>query len=151
MSDATKVEKAANDSPPIYMIDTNIASDIIKGTVPFVRERLFSIAISQLVVSTITQAELLYGVSKRGYPSGLTARVNEFLARMDVLSWSPRVGRVYGDLRALCESKGITLSPLDLMIAAHAREVNAVLVTRDRVFRLVPNLVIEDWSKERES
>lgn len=131
----------------VYMLDTNIASHIIKGDIASVRERLAAVPMRSVVVSSVTQAELLYGVAKRGYPKGLTSRVREFLIRVDVLPWTEGVANVYADLRASCEAVGVTLAPMDMMIAAHAKAVDAILVTRDRAFSLVPDgLMLEDWS-----
>ena len=131
----------------LYMLDTNIASHIIKGDIPVVRERLVAVPIQRVVVSSVTQAELLYGLAKRTYPKGLTARVHEFLIRVKILAWDKEVAVFYGDLRARCETAGVTLSPLDLMIAAHAQAIDAVLVTGDRAFNRVPDrLTIENWT-----
>lgn len=131
----------------MYMLDTNIASHIIKGDIPQVRERLVAVAMHSVVVSSVTQAELLYGVAKRGYPSGLATRVREFLVRVDVLPWTAEVASVYADLRVTCEAAGVTLAPMDMMIAAHARAVAATLVTRDQVFSLIPDsLILENWA-----
>ena len=89
-----------------------------------------------------------YGVAKRGYPEGLATRVREFLVWVAVLPWTRDVANVYGDLRASCEAAGGTLSPLDMMFAAHSKATDAILVTRDQVFRLVPDgLLSEDWTK----
>ena len=131
----------------IYLLDTNIASHVIKGDLLMVRKRLASVPMQEVAVSVVTQAELLYGVAKRGYPEGLTTRVREFLVRVTVLPWTSDVSVVYGNLRASCEAAGIVLAPLDMMIAAHAKALNATLVTRDRVFSLVPDgLQLEDWT-----
>ncbi len=131
----------------IYLLDTNIASHVIKGDLLIVRKRLRSVPMQEVAVSVVTQAELLYGVAKRGYPEGLKTRVREFLVRVTVLPWTPDVSVVYGNLRASCEAAGIVLAPLDMMIAAHAKALDAILVTRDRVFSLVPDgLRLEDWT-----
>ena len=129
-----------------YMLDTNIASHVIKGDIPEIRERLVSVPMQNVVISSVTQAELLYGLAKRSYPKGLSARMHEFLIRVDILPWNHDVATVYGDLRAKCEAAGITLSPLDMMIAAHANAVDAILVTRDKAFSRIPEgLRIENW------
>jgi tRNA(fMet)-specific endonuclease VapC len=141
----------------LYLLDTNIASHVIRGDIPRVRERLVAVPMSSVAVSVVTQAELMYGVAKRGNPPALAGRVREFLARVAVLPWTREVGDVYGRLRAQCEAGGVTLAPLDMMIAAHAcalglaSELEAgkiVLVTRDRAFRRVPGgLSVEDWTE----
>lgn len=129
-----------------YMLDTNIASHVIKGDIPEIRERLVSVPMHSVVISLVTQAELLYGLAKRSYPKGLSARIHEFLIRVDILPWNHDVATVYGDFRARCEAAGITLSPLDMMIAAHANAVDAILVTRDKAFSRIPEgLRIENW------
>jgi tRNA(fMet)-specific endonuclease VapC len=132
-----------------YMLDTNIASHVIKGDIPLVRKRLQEVPMHSVTVSAVTQAELLYGVAKRGHPQGLATRVHEFLIRLEVLPWSHDVAGVYGSFRASCEAAGVTLGPLDMMIAAHAKATGAILVTRDRAFGFVQDgLTLEDWSKE---
>ena len=133
----------------IYLLDTNIASHVIKGDLPIVRERLAAVPMHEVAVSVVTQAELQYGVAKRGYPVGLATRVREFLARVTVLPWTPDIAVAYGDLRALCEAAGVVLAPLDMMIAAHANALDALLVTRDRAFALVPSgLRLAEWTRQ---
>jgi len=130
----------------LYLLDTNIASHVIKGDIPVVRERLVAIPISQVAISSVTHGELMYGLAKRGWPAGLTARVHEFLIRVDTLPWDRQTATAYGKMRAACEASGIILSPLDLMIAAHASALDAILVTRDKAFSRIPDgLVVENW------
>lgn len=130
-----------------YLLDTNIASYVIKGNIPCVRERLASVPMSGVAISSITQAELLYGLAKCGRPEGLARRIHEFLVRVDVLPWDEKAASVYGDLRAACEIDGSSLGTLDMMIASHAVAVDAVLVTRDQAFaRVSKGLKREDWT-----
>ncbi len=130
-----------------YMLDTNIASHVIKGDIPAIRQRLVNVPMHSITVSVVTEAELRYGVAKRGHPHGLSSRVQAFLIRVSVLPWTSDVARVYADLRAACEAAGTTLAPMDMMIAAHAKAADAILVTRDRAFGRAPGgLIVEDWT-----
>ncbi len=130
----------------MYMLNTNIASQIIRGDRPNIIRRLTEVPIHKICVSAITKAEQLYGVAKRGNLAGLAMRVNGFLVRVAVLGWSADVASSYGVLRADCESRGITLAPIDMMIAAHAVAIGAVLAMRDQVFSCgVHDLRVEEW------
>jgi tRNA(fMet)-specific endonuclease VapC len=131
-----------------YLLDTNIASHVIKGDRADILRRLTAVPIDELAVSAVTEAELLYGVAKRGHPPALAQRVREFLLRVDVLDWDRNAARAYGDLRARSENRGVSLAPLDMMIAAHALAAGAILVTRDKAFtRISEDVVIEDWTQ----
>ena len=130
------------------MLDTNIASHVIRGDQPEVRQRLLQIPMEMLVISAVTEAELRYGVAKRGYPKLLTQAVQLFLDRVETLPWSAGIATVYANLRIKAEKAGNSLTPLDMMIASHAKATEAILVTRDKAFRAKPlELTLEDWSE----
>lgn len=129
-----------------WMLDTNIASHVIKGDRPEIIERLASLPMADIVISAITEGELLYGLARRGYPKALSERVRQFLMRVDVLPWDHEVTKTYGDLRASCDARGIGLGPLDMMIAAHAVATDATLVTRDSAFgNVAAPLKVDRW------
>lgn len=129
-----------------YLLDTNIASHVIRGDRPEISTRVASLPMEEIAISAVTEGELLYGLAKRNYPVTLSERVRQFLLRVDVLAWDRDVTRTYADLRASCEAKGVSLAPLDMMIAAHAVAAGAVLVTRDKAFSRVPDpLKAENW------
>ncbi len=131
----------------MYLLDTNIASDAIKGEPALVRERLMALPMRSVSVSAVTQGELIYGVAKRGHPAALSVLVHEFLIRVEVLPWTGQVATVYGELRAACARRGVNLSALDMMIAAQAVAQSAVLVTRDKAFdRVEEGLKLENWT-----
>jgi len=132
----------------IYMLDTNIASYVIRGDHPLVAQRLQSVPRANVTVSVMTEAELQYGVAKRGGTVGLKTRVDKFLRLVRVLPWTSDVVSSYAELRVLREAAGVTLAPMDMLIAAHARAIGATLVTCDVTFSLHPSgLILEDWSK----
>ena len=71
----------------------------------------------------------------------------QVLAAIEVLAWSSATARRYATVRAELERRGRPLGALDLIIAAHAVEYDAVLVTNDRAFGAVPGLRLEDWTQ----
>ena len=133
--------------PARYLLDTNTASYIIKGNMPQVREHLLKVPLGQISISAVTEAELLFGAARLPEAVRLKTAVDEFLLRVDRLPWDSDAARHYASLRAALERDGVAMGNLDLMIAAHALAIGAVLVTHDRVFRRVQDLRIEDWSK----
>src|SRR3984957_14440622 len=129
-----------------YLLDTNTASYVIKGNFPRVRERLLRVPMAEVGISVVTEAELRFGVAKRPEATTLKHVVEEFLLRVEVLPWTSEAARHYAEIRAALEKDGEPMGNLDLMIAAHALAVGAVLVTHDRVFRRVKGLKVEDWA-----
>jgi len=130
-----------------YLLDTNTASYVIKGNFPRVRERLVTVPMAQVFVSAVTEAELRFGVARRPQAPRLATAVDEFLLRVNSLPWDSEAARHYAVLRALLERAGTPMGNLDMMIAAHAVALRAVLVTHDRVFRRVPRLKLQDWAR----
>lgn len=128
-----------------YLLDTNTVSHLIRQHAA-VALRVVAAPIASLCISAITEGELLYGLARRPDATRLRAVVEQFLLRVDVLPWDRAAAKRYGTLRALMESKGQTLAPLDMQIAAHAQSAGAVLVTSDRAFKQITGLLLEDWS-----
>jgi tRNA(fMet)-specific endonuclease VapC len=127
-----------------YLLDTNIASYIIKGH-PAVRQRLVAVPIHQVSISAVTEGELRYDVARVPAGARLNAIVEEFLIRVAVHAWDSAAAREYGRIRATLERAGGKLGNLDTMIAAHALARGSVLVTHDKAFARVEGLRTEDW------
>jgi len=128
-----------------YLLDTNAVSAILQQREP-VCARAASVPLSSLSISSVTAGELHYGVAKRPQATALARLVREFLRYTDILQWSDAIAPHYGTLRAALEVKGISIAPLDLMIAAHALAVDATLVSADQALLQIDIIKIEDWS-----
>ena len=129
-----------------YLLDTNIASYIIKGNVPAVRRRLVRHPISEIAVSSVTEGELSYGVARRSDAVRRRAVVDEFLLRVTILPWDSDAAQLYGALRAVLEREGQPMGSLDIMIGAHALAAGLILVTNDRAFGRIAGLKAQDWT-----
>lgn len=102
--------------------------------------------VGQVVISSVTLAELEYGLHRKGQPARLKTAMAEVLLRMDVLAWDEAVARCYGAFCSSLEARGVNLSDLDMMIAAHAVAVDATLVSRDKAFvQVAEPLRLEVW------
>jgi tRNA(fMet)-specific endonuclease VapC len=124
-----------------YMLDTNVVSHIMQGRDAELLAHLTTVPVGQVVMSSVTLAELEYGLHRKGHPARLRNALAQVLLRMDVLPWDEHVATCYGELCATLEAQGINLSDFDMMITAHAVAVNATLVSRDRAFAQVPESV----------
>lgn len=127
------------------MLDTNTVSHLLKEH-PAVSRRVVAASMASLCISSITEGELLFGLAKRPGAKRLRLAMREFLRRVDVLPWDSDVAERYGTVRADMARHGKTLAPLDMLIAAHALSVGAVLATNDQAFRQVAGLHVEDWT-----
>jgi tRNA(fMet)-specific endonuclease VapC len=130
----------------LFLLDTNTVSYYIADNPPQVREELARVGPSSTAVSTVTVAELRYGIERN--PKALRRResVESFLSNALILPWDFDAACAYGKLRAAQERKGHSLSVEDLMIAAHALSLGLTLVTHDQVFSFVDGLKTEDWT-----
>ena len=128
----------------MYMLDTNTVSYLFRQH-PKVMEKLAQTRPVEVCISSITEAELLYGVAKRNSKT-LTAAVQGFLDTVSVYPWDSEAAKNYGQLRAAMEKKGKVMGQLDQLIAAHALSRNATIVTSDRAFAMVRSLRVEDWT-----
>jgi tRNA(fMet)-specific endonuclease VapC len=132
----------------LYLLDTNTVSYIINGKSTASRARLAALQQDEAAcISSITEAELLYGLAKSGAGEQRRKAFDWFLLRLKVLPWGREEAAAYGVLRAKQESMDKPLGPLDTQIAAHAVAIGAFVVTNDDAFRQVPDLVgVENWA-----
>ena len=124
-----------------YMLDTNVVSHIMQGRDAELLVRLTKVPVGQAVMSSVTLAELEYGLHRKGQPVRLRNALTQVLLRMDVLPWDESVATCYGEFCATLEAQGINLSDFDMMIAAHAVALDITLVSRDKSFVQVPTRV----------
>ena len=127
-----------------YLLDTNTVSFALRG-IGRVGERLLARSPQDVAVSSITEAELWYGVQRVGSPE-LRRSVEAFLSAIAVVPFDSAAARDYGDLRARLARRGTPIGLLDTLIAAHARALGLCLVTNNtKHFARVPRLRVEDW------
>ncbi len=129
-----------------YMLDTNICIYIIKKRPVQVIQKLQTMDIEQISISSITLSELEYGVSKSSNPDKNKLALAQFLAPVEIMDYNDLAAQHYGQIRASLENKGTPIGALDTFIAAHAKSLNYVLVSNNtREFERVDGLKIVNW------
>ncbi len=125
----------------LYMLDTNMVSYIARGRSFAARTRLLGLNDDEIgCISTITEAEIRYGLAKRPEATALKVLMEGFLTRIRILPWGREEAQVYGVMRAKLEASGVPLGNMDMMIAAHSVAADAILVTNDNAFGQVDGL-----------
>ena len=129
-----------------YLLDTNVISHIMQGRDAKLLAKLSKLPMGQAAISSVTLAEIEYGIQRRGSPTKLRNALSQVMLHMDVLPWDAAVATCYGELCSSLETQGINFSDIDMMIAAHAVALKAILVSRDKAFsKLGSRLKLEVW------
>jgi tRNA(fMet)-specific endonuclease VapC len=129
-----------------HLLDTNICAAIIRRRAPGTLARLQRMKPGSVGVSTITVSELECGAAKSLHPQRNHEALKQFLLPLEILDYDAAAASHYGDIRSHLEKAGTPIGPLDTLIAAHARSLNAMLITNNLgEFRRVPELKVEDW------
>lgn len=128
-----------------YLLDTNIISDLIRNPRGKAAKRIAKAGDDAICTSIIVAAELRYGAAKSG-SARIAKAVEALLGEIEVLPFDAPADADYGSLRVALEEAGTPIGSNDLLIAAHARAVDAVVVTANLAeFKRVRGLKVENW------
>lgn len=129
----------------MILLDTNTCIYIINNRPPNVLERFRKYKAGEVGISSIAASELAYGVAKSGSVKNRTA-LEMFLAPLQILPFDSQCLWFYADLRASLEKQGLSIGPMDTLIAAQALSIDGTLVTNNiKEFVRVPKLKLENW------
>jgi tRNA(fMet)-specific endonuclease VapC len=132
-----------------YLLDTNTCIYIINKKPPSAVNHIRSKQPDEIAISTITIAELEYGVHRSQHVDRNRIALLEFLVPFIILDFDESAAALYGSIRAFLELKGTPIGPMDLLLAALAMSQELVLVTNnEREFRRVEGLQIENWIRK---
>ncbi len=133
-----------------YLLDTDICIYIIKKRPSNVYARLKKMSIEDVGVSSLTVAELAYGVAKSQRSEENRMKLTQFLAPFKILSFDGSAALAYGAIRAELEAKGQTIGGIDMLIAAQAVAEEVTLVSNNaREFSRISKLKLENWVGSR--
>lgn len=131
----------------MILLDTNIVIDILtKQPHPDMP------ALTRPAVAAITAAELYVGAVRGGvHRERRLAGVEAFLGSVVVLDYTRETARMHADLLAHVRDHGTPRGAHDLIIAAHAAEQGARIITRDAKARFgdLPGVSATILAKQR--
>jgi tRNA(fMet)-specific endonuclease VapC len=128
-----------------YLLDTNIVSELVRSPGGRVASQIAEVGAEAVATSIIVACELRFGAAKKA-SARIAQRVEGVLTRLPVLPFEADMDRHYATVRCELERRGATIGALDMLIAAHALTLDAVLVTDNvREFERVEGLRVENW------
>ena len=129
------------------MLDTNICMHLIKQKNPKILAYLKKHAIGEIGISSITLAELQYGVANSDYIRRNREALHEFILPLEIADFDKKAAEVYGNVRANLEKAGSPIGSMDMLIGSHALSLGVTLVTNNiREFNRIKGLKVVDWT-----
>jgi tRNA(fMet)-specific endonuclease VapC len=131
------------------MLNTDTCIFLMRGESPALAAKVQSVPLQQQVMSAVTFAELTYGVqvsaaAKRKQNQSV---LDSLVLHLAVLDWPQDAAKHYAEIRTDLKKRGAQLGAADLMIAAHARAMGAIVVTNNvKDFARVKGLEVENWT-----
>ncbi len=130
----------------MYLLDTNICIFIKNGKPPHVLQRLRQAIKEKVYISSITLAELQYGVYNSQNIEKNRISLTQFIAPFSLLNFDDDDAEEFGRIRSYLKRSGSLIGPYDMLIAAQAISKNLILVTNNTAeFSRIQNLKLEDW------
>jgi tRNA(fMet)-specific endonuclease VapC len=130
----------------MYLLDTNICIYIINQKPETVRTKFEAVSLSDIGISSITLFELDAGARKGSKSKENLKLLEQFASVLQVLPFDAMAAREAGKLRQFLRERGTPIGDMDMLIAAHALSINAVVVSNNvKEFARVPKLKLENW------
>ncbi len=129
-----------------FLLDTDGCIELIRRKPPILIERLIKREPGEVGLSSITTAELWFGVAKSGDPAKNRQALTGFLVPFEIAPFDESAAAAYGEIRAALEKAGTPIGSMDLLVGAHAVSLGATLVTANiREFRRIKGLRLANW------
>ncbi|BBD67412.1 PilT domain-containing protein [Nostoc commune NIES-4072] len=129
-----------------YLLDTNICIYLIKRKPQKVLDKFQTLNISDVGISSITVAELEYGVAKSQQQQKNRTALLQFLLPLEIVEFNQASATIYGSIRSNLEKRGLMIGAMDMLIASHALSLGVTLVTNNvREFSRILTLLLENW------
>ena len=131
----------------MYLLDTNICIYAINKKPAVVLNALRENADKGIYISSLTVAELAYGIENSLHIEKNRIALLKFLSIFTILNFDDADAVQYGRLKARLKKEGKLIGPIDMLLAAQAMDKDLTLVTNDTAeFRRIHGLRVEDWT-----
>jgi len=128
------------------LLDTNICIYIIRQQPSTVLQHFLQYQVGDIGISSITLAELRYGVAKSSHRQKNTEALEEFIIPLEIVPFDEAAALAYGEIRSTLEKAGTPIGSMDMLIAAHAFSLGISLVTNNMSeFQRIEGLKLENW------
>lgn len=133
----------------MYLLDTNICIFLIKNKFLNLTNKILSSDSNELFLSSISIAEMEYGVSKSQNREKNRQALLDFCTDFNnIIDFTTEDTEAYGLIRAYLEKEGKIIGPYDMQLAAQAMTRNLTVVTNNYdEFIRIPWIKVEDWTK----
>ena len=133
----------------MYLLDTNIISYWMRGDKNVIR-RIKKHAPSDLSLSTITLAEILYGIEKSPIKKKeRRLKLKQITSLLGLYFFDETAAVKYAVIRVQLEKMGMTISERDTQIASIAMANKLIVVTHNvKEFGRIGKLNVVDWAIE---
>lgn len=130
------------------MLDTDICIYVIKNKSRALVQKFKTVLQKQVIgISSITYAELQFGIQNSAKINDNQFALAEFLVPLQTFDFDEKAGIQFGRMRRKLQLSGTPIGPYDMLIAAHALSLQATLVTNnEREFKRVDGLHVENWA-----
>jgi tRNA(fMet)-specific endonuclease VapC len=130
----------------MYLLDTNICIYIINKHPAKAIEKISSLNPFEIKISSITVAEMEYGVSKSENREMNNIALKRFLSSFEIINFDTKDAEIYGIIRAELERNGNIVGPYDMQLAAQALRWGYIFVTNNtKEFQSINTLKLENW------
>ena len=132
----------------MYLLDTNICIYAVKRKPSQVIKKIAENMNDGIFISSLTIAEMEFGISNSMYPEKNRSSLMEFLAIFDILDFCAKDAIAYGMIKTNLKSKGSIIGPIDMLLAAQAVTNNLIMVTNNTAeFQRVDGLTVRNWTE----
>jgi tRNA(fMet)-specific endonuclease VapC len=130
----------------LYLLDTNTCIYFLNRSSERIVSQFKKYSPSEILLSSITVAELFYGAEKSKARKKNWAVVEEFVSNFNIVPFDEKSCQTYAKTRASLEKSGLPIGPMDLLIASISIANNYILVTNNiKEFKRIKGLKLENW------